>query len=246
MIGRERTASSAGKEAIRKTKRRRSTGGAVRKISERGGCDWGLCAKMRNFCPALGSRARATYEEMRVISSTAGLCVQYSLVFYFSLSHRNTHSAGPYNTTSQPAGPAHTSLGIRPPTSSLLLPGPPGFRHPYPTTFPAATQHNAGPAYILLSGVWQSCIAHPKSQSVLQERVTRAVFGRRLITRVLHKTTVTIRFWFVRLGSRVSSTANSSVLVFQLEPETADNKRPTSRLFYGLLLQCVFHRSIGT
>lgn len=175
------------------------------------------------------------------------VCVCSTLLsFYFSLSHRNTHSAGPYNTTSQPAGPAHTSLGIRPPTSSLLLPGPPGFRHPYPTTFPAATQHNAGPAYILLSGVWQSCIAHPKSQSVLQERVTRAVFGRRLITRVLHKTTVTIRFWFLRLGSRVSSTANSSVLVFQLEPETADNKRPTSRLFYGLLLQCVFHRSIGT
>lgn len=195
--------------------------------------------KNAQLLPSSFHIARATHEKDRVISVVSWPLVSMcyiSLVFpslslFQAIEQTHTHTVLSYNTTSQPAGPAHTSLGIRPPTSffffCLALPA---YVSPYHwLANPSYTQHNQQLTYCSWSLVYSNSsivpIAYPqKAKSVLQERVTRAVCGRRLITRVLHKPIVIIRCWFVRLCSRVSAQSSLfavfNTCIFLLEHET--------------------------
>ena len=110
---------------------------------------WLGCARKRATFAQQSALARATYKKIESFQSSAAgalcVCAEYfSLVFFTFLFHTHTHTHKhtvytlfPYNTTSQPAGPAHTSLGIRPPTSSSPSAWPSRLRYLYPTPPPS-------------------------------------------------------------------------------------------------------------
>lgn len=140
-------------------KRRRSTGGAVPKDFQRGGCD---CEIVRENAQLWLARqhwgspiARATYEkDASHFVNSGAVCVQYSLVFFTFLFHTETHThtdsvALITPPPSQLARPTPLLAFVRQPPLSFW---PSRLRHPH--HLPSSITQGRQLTYALLSRVW--------------------------------------------------------------------------------------------